>query len=413
MKKYLFLLPLLVILLQGCLKDKITKTYSILRPVYKSKTEVYANIKSNAPRDITVPGKIFVLGNYIFLNEVDKGVHVIDNSNPASPVVKTFIDIPGNLDIAVKGNTLYADLYSDLVVVDITNPLQANFVKYIPHVFPERSYGSIFGNDSSQVIVDWIRKDTTVRVRPNGGYMYDAFGSPVLLANSGSVGAAQGSGPVGMAGSMARFAVVNDYLYAVNYNKLSSFNISTPGNPVSTASLQVGWQIETVYPFKNRLFIGSATGMFIYDISNPALPAALGQISHIRSCDPVVADDNYAYVTLRNGTVCAGFTNQLDIVNVTNLLSPTLSKSVPLTNPHGLAKDHHLLFICDGRDGLKLFDATDPVNPVLKTTVSGIDTYDAIAYNNILLVVAKDGLYQYAYTVSGTLTQKSKLAVKK
>lgn len=409
MRKYICFLPL-ILLLQGCLKDKITRTYSILRPVYKSKTEVYANIRSNAPRDIAAPGKIFLYGNYIFLNEVDKGVHVIDNSNPANPVVKTFIDIPGNLDIAVKGNTLYADLYSDLVVVDIANPLQARFVKYIPHVFPERSYGSIFGNDSSQVIVDWIRKDTTVRIQSGSGYMYDSYGSPVLFLNA----AAGATSPaIGVAGSMARFAVVNDYLYTVNYSKLTSFNISNPSDPVSTASQQVGWQIETIYPFKNRVFIGSVSGMFIYDISNPAVPARLGSISHIRSCDPVVADDDYAYVTLRNGTLCAGFANQLDIVNVTNLLSPTLSKTIPMTNPHGLAKDQHLLFICDGRDGIKTFDATDPVNPVLKNTVSGIDTYDAIAFNQHLLVVAKDGLYQYAYTPAGALTLRSKLIVKK
>src|SRR6266446_6677913 len=109
-------------LLQGCLKDKLTQTYSILVPIYKAKDEVYGNIKSNVPQEIQSPGKIFLYGNYIFLNEIDKGVHIIDNSNPASPVEKAFIDIPGNLDIAVKGSTLYADLYTDLVVVDISNP---------------------------------------------------------------------------------------------------------------------------------------------------------------------------------------------------------------------------------------------------------------------------------------------------
>lgn len=414
MKKYFFFLPLLLVLvLQGCLKDKVMHTYSIMRPVYKSKTEVYANIKSNAPRDIVTPGKLFVLGNYIFLNEVDKGIHVIDNTNPAAPVEKTFIDIPGNLDIAVKGNTLYADLYADLVVVDITDPLHASFVKYIPHVFPERNYVNGIGNDSDKVIVDWIRKDTTVQVRPQGNIMYDVNNSPVLFLNSGAGGAAMSSGPVGLAGSMARFAIVNNYLYTVNYNKLSSFNITTADNPVSTASQQVGWQIETIYPFNNRLFIGSMNGMYIYDITNPATPASLGQFSHIRSCDPVVADNNYAYVTLRNGTLCAGFTNELNIVNVSNLLSPSLVKTMPLTNPHGLAKDNNLLFICDGRDGIKMYDATDPVNIVLKKTVTGIETYDAIAWNNNLLVVAKDGLYQYDYSATGTLTQKSKLTVKR
>src|SRR5258706_3123876 len=89
---------LLNFLFHSCMKDELTRTYTIMRPVYKNKSEVYANIKSNPPRAIENPGKIFLYGNYIFLNEIDKGVHIIDNSNPSNPVVKAFIDIPGNLD---------------------------------------------------------------------------------------------------------------------------------------------------------------------------------------------------------------------------------------------------------------------------------------------------------------------------
>ncbi|MEJ7679189.1 MAG: hypothetical protein WKG06_15310 [Segetibacter sp.] len=109
-------------LLQGCLKDTSTRTYTLYTPVYKTVDEVRANIKSDAPAPVKNPGKIFVLGNYIFLNEIDKGVHVIDNRNPAAPVNKYFIAIPGNLDLAVKGKILYADNYRDLVTLDISNP---------------------------------------------------------------------------------------------------------------------------------------------------------------------------------------------------------------------------------------------------------------------------------------------------
>jgi len=165
-KLVIFLLPLaLCFILQGCLKDKMTRTYTMLSPVYKQKTEVYANIKSNTVRDISAPGKLFLYGSYIFLNEVDKGVHIIDNSNPSNPVVKAFINIPGNLDIAVRGNTLYADLYSDMVVVDITDPLQARFVKHVNNVFPERMYSNGFVPDTNLVIVDWIKKCGTVDFR--------------------------------------------------------------------------------------------------------------------------------------------------------------------------------------------------------------------------------------------------------
>lgn len=415
MKKItLLLLPLtLCFILQGCLKDKMTKTYTMLVPVYKEKTEVYANIKSNAPRSVGAPGKIFMYGNYIFLNEVDKGVHIIDNSNPASPVVKAFINIPGNLDIAVKGNTMYADLYADMVVVDITNPLQANFVKHINKVFPDRQYTNGFVPDSNKIIVDWIKKDTTVDINssPCRRCMYDM----IALSSSQSGGTFNtGAAPtVGIAGSMARFSIVNNYLYTVNNSQLTSFNIATANNPVKTANQTVGWNIETIYPFSNKLFIGSMTGMFIYDITNPATPVAQGQFTHVRSCDPVIADGNYAYVTLRGGTACGSINNQLDVVNINNVMSPSIAKTYPMTNPHGLTKDNNLLFICDGKDGLEMYDAANPLAIVLKKQLPDMETYDAIAFNGNLLVVAKDGLYQYGYSYPATLDFKSKISVNK
>ena len=97
-------------------------------------------------------------GNYIFLNEVNKGVHIIDNTNPVNPVIKSFINIPGNVDIAVKGSTLYADLYTDLVVVDITDPLNATLKKVVTKVFPERVYAAGFVYDSTKVIVGWTER---------------------------------------------------------------------------------------------------------------------------------------------------------------------------------------------------------------------------------------------------------------
>jgi hypothetical protein len=123
--------------------------------------------------------------------------------------------------------------------------------------------------------------------------------------------------------------------------------------------MQIEWDIETIFPYKTNLFIGSSSGMHILDISSPESPAKVSTYVHIRSCDPVVVDDKYAYVTLRSGTACQGFTNQLEVIDITDLKAPELLKTYPMTNPHGLGIDKSTLFICDGRDGLKAFDASD------------------------------------------------------
>lgn len=410
--------------LQSCVKDKCTRHYSYWVPYFKTKDEVRANIKSNAPRDIERPGKIYIRGNYIFLNEIDRGIHIIDNSNPRSPQRVAFIDIPGNLDMAVKGNMLYADLYTDLVTIDITNPRNVQVKKINENILPERAWASGVYSDSGKVVVDWYKRDTTVEVDCGGapglfGGSWEKSDVVFLMSASGGVTPASSAGsasssPFGIGGSMARFTIVSNYLYAVSEAALKVLSIQNEANPVFSNNVNIGWGIETIYPFNNKLFIGSNSGMFIYDISVPTNPVQQGRFNHARTCDPVIADNNYAYVTLRSGTTCQGFNNQLDVIDISNLSNPSLLKTYQLTNPHGLAKDGNQLIICDGKGGLKFFDASSPVsNIVLKKTITGPETYDVIAFGGWALMVANDGLYQYSYDPAFNVTELSRMAVKK
>ena len=68
---------------------------------------------------------------------------------------------------------------------------------------------------------------------------------------------------------MSRFSIVNDYLYAVNNSSIKVLDISAVNDPQLQNTVGVGWNIETIYPFKNKLFIGSSNGMFIFDIIQP------------------------------------------------------------------------------------------------------------------------------------------------
>jgi hypothetical protein len=395
----------------GCFKDKLTRTYTILTPVYDTKVNVLANIKSNTPVTVKQPGKIYLYGKYIFLNEIDKGVHIIDNGNPSNPVNVAFINIPGNIDIAVKNNTLYADFYADLLAIDISDPLQAKVKKMLPDIFPDRQYSNGFVPDPSMVIVDWLKKDTTVDVERNGGIFggWGCANCSFALADAASSGGK--SNAPGIAGSMSRFAVVNEYMYAVNQSALQTISVSTANDPHWMKTENLGWNIETIFPFKDKLFIGSSTGMFIFNIANPSVPERQGNFNHARACDPVIADDDYAFVTLREGSICTGTANQLDIVNVQNVFSPSLVKSYQMTNPHGLAKDGNYLFLCDGRDGLKVYDASSVTNLKLLKHIPGMETFDVIAWNKRLLIVTENGLRQYDYSDIGNIRLLSTISI--
>jgi hypothetical protein len=387
----LLLLTLICFFFNSCLKDTTTKRYVYFKPVYKTKEEVRANMKTGPAQDIKSSGKIYVKGNYIFLNEMDKGVHIIDYSNPANPKNIAFIAIPGNEDIAVQGDYLFADEYTDLVTFDISNPLNIKLVDTDAGAFPERYYSP----DADKVIIDWIKVDTIVKGEVDNWWRIDYVAVPEALDMS----KAATPGQAGIGGSMARFTLMSNRLYTVSSHSLNVFNIENSKNPAFVTNVNAGFDIETIYPFKNKLFIGSQEGMYIFNADNPDAPYQVGTFTHAQACDPVIADDKYAYVTLRTGNTCNNETEDvLHVLDVTDPANATLLKSYPFTNPHGLAKDGNLLFICDGKDGLKLLNAADPLKIKPITTVGGLETYDVIALNKTAIVSAKGGLYLINYS---------------
>src|SRR5690606_2672021 len=123
----------------------------------------------------------------------------------------------------------------------------------------------------------------------------------------------------------------------------------------------------------------------------------VSSLSHARGCDPVVVQDDYAYVTVRSGGDCGGDINQLDVIDVSNISNPILKKSFAMKNPHGLGIDGNTLFICDGDAGLKVFDGTNPltVGNELLHQFKNIQATDIIPYNNVAMVIGDDGIYQY------------------
>ncbi len=414
--KRLLILRLLIVVpvlfsLSGCLKDSCTETYRLNIPVYKSLSAVRADMKSGAPRDIQYPGKIFTIGNYLFINEIERGIHVIDNSNPAAPKNISFINIPGNVDMTVQNNTLYADSYSDLVALDIADVKNVTAKKFVSNVFPDRNiyYALSTNADSIMVIVDFLAKDTVVDCKtftPMSGCPTCAYAMDTRAAMSA------GGNKSGKAGSMARFAILKNHLFTVTRSDLRVFSLSQPLDPQLITTRNIGtWNIETIFPFRDKIFIGSTNGMFIYDVTDPASPNKTGAFAHVQSCDPVIADENYAYVTLRNNTVCTGTVNQLDVIDI-RTSTPSLIKTYPLTNPHGLSKEGNTLLVCEGDAGFKVFDASNVYSIKQVSHIQHIDAFDVITNGNLALVIGKDGLYQYNISDSKNIIQLSKIPVK-
>jgi len=197
----------------------------------------------------------------------------------------------------------------------------------------------------------------------------------------------------GQSGSLARFTILDNHLYTVDYQNLNVFDINDRENPVKVNSVNVGFDIETLFSYKSYLYIGSRNGMFIYDANNFETPQFLSSVEHFTACDPVIATATHAFVTLKGGNLCGQDLNILEVYNIEDPENPILLSQRNMIEPIGMGfyQDKYL-FVCD--DQVKIFDISDPENMQLAHAIDA-DSFDVIIQNNLLILIGDTGLTQY------------------
>ena len=130
-------------------------------PVYAHPADV-TNIQVLTARTTDKAGKIYAFGNYVFQNDINKGIHIIDNADKAHPQKIAFIQVPYNTEFAVRGNYIYANNLNDLVVIDIHDVLHATVIKrivdgfpYITQTYPPETGFFVCPDPSKGLVVDW------------------------------------------------------------------------------------------------------------------------------------------------------------------------------------------------------------------------------------------------------------------
>ena len=398
----------LALLLTGCsglFCHTETYSYRELVPLYLSIDEV-TDVKSLPPQPIESPGKIYLHHDLILINELNKGVHVLDNSDPRAPTKLAFVSIPGNHDLLVRqdetGTVLYADNYTDLIALDLSDPTAVTVLKRLENVF-----GSFYPEpvpDERGVLVGYEKgKIVTGRYRSCPG---GAVAAPAPAPDSAP---SQG-------GSLARFAALDDFLYTIDGDAVQSFRLKTLADPVLFNRVSVDFGIETLFPHTraegDQLYVGGNAGMYILDASDPANLRKQGRLAHVQSCDPVVVQDDLAYVTLQGS--CFNQSNRLEIIDVSDPHSPELVSDYALQEPYGLGVDGDHLFVCDGSAGLKVYkNAREPKNLELVLQLDDVQARDIIPWQGTAVVIAENGFFQYDYTnlAEGEMTLLSSILV--
>lgn len=421
MKKLMYLFFMSVIcMLYGCnddMKVKETITFTVNKPILMSADAFRSSVKvKTQPEEITQQGKICFYEGYLYISEPGKGIHIIDNRNPSSPSPVGFIELIGNADVAIRNNMLYADSYVDLVWFDITNPalpvLKNRLENVFPYAFPPVEEGTIdypmceTAAANSQIVVGWTQVEES--------YTYEYYKDQIMYndAMTNSSGNSSGSS-TGVNGSMSRFGFYQHYLYVVLNNQMSIFDLSGDKPVKAVDNIGIGSNVETIFSYKDYMFMGTPTGMLIYSVADPLNPEYQSMMWHVYGCDPVVVEDDIAYVTVHAGNNCGQNFNELIILDVKDVKNPQPIVSYTMTKPKGLGIDNGTLFLCD--DGLKIYNASDPQTLMANRLAhySGMEGYDVIPHDNVLMMIADDGIYQYDYSNLKEIRQLSKLAVKK
>lgn len=118
-------------------------SYPSSTPVYLSYTALRSAVAVGNPREPDEIRRIYLYQNYIFLNKKNEGIHVLDNVDPTNPVNVAFINIPGNTELSIRDNYLYADSYVDLVTLSLNDPANIEEVDRQIDVFPWDEYQNV------------------------------------------------------------------------------------------------------------------------------------------------------------------------------------------------------------------------------------------------------------------------------
>jgi hypothetical protein len=322
---------------------------------------------------------IAVTGNVAYLARPEKGLGIVDVSDPTTPrevgVREAGQDVRG---VAVAGPVGYIATYDKLQVLDLRDPLNPQPVGALNLKRSRRI--TLGGNaayvaaESSMVIVDVTDRTDPVRrgVLETSGYAWN----------------------VAVSDGMAYVADGTDGLQIID--------VSDPTRPRERGSFknrQAGVEgdfgmydvaVSEHYAYVTYTSVTPSdrvTGSLILDVSDPDRPVALGRLELPWIAQGITLSGSLAYVTCGE----AG----LQIIDISDRASPRLVGSI---DTPGFAMDVAILgdvvYVCHdyGEGGLRIIDVSDPKRPREIRSQPEYEFMQLTISNNKLVAVGSSGL---------------------
>lgn len=407
----LFYLFLLAIVVASCSKDEgtITVTYQEATAIYGDIESIRATVLQDVAQPIVDPGKIFVGEDFILVGEEEKGIHIITNQDSEAPQHMGFLNIPGNREYYVHDHIIYAESYYDVVKIDISNLAQAQLVDRAEFVFQDE-----WKNDQGETLIGFSFEEKTVTLSHDDDFTRDVIQDNVVyydfarnIIPKSAVPASFAGNAGAVSGTINRVNYSEGHVYIVGQSSMKV--IRDDGNSLTIVHNPqldlIGEGLETVYPHDDYLFVGSRSAMDVYNISDASHPQHHYEFEHATSCDPVYPVDEVVYITLRTAefSACPGNINALLVLDISDMNDIDEKKEIEMQSPYGMTMIDDKLYVGEGKNGLKIFDAHHRLEPTLILHDSAIPAYDIIAHPSrpgTIFVTGPQGIRQYTQDVN-------------
>jgi hypothetical protein len=417
MKAIFFLVVTGFLIFNSCTDDSglVKVTYFEAKAVYGDIQEVRNENFKALPQPVSNPGKIYMSEEYLFVGEENKGIHVYQNSATTEPFQLGFINIPGNKEFIVDGNYLYAESYYDVVKLNIADPLNVTLENRIQNVFSQE-----FTNDRGESLLGFTFNEVTKEIDETSDFYRELQSDNLVYLDFAEKIIPKSSVPSSFSGTSSQSnATINrlgrykDYLYVLGRYDLHVI-ADSPGFELVNTLTQIGDEMETIFPYNDKLFVGSRSSMEIFDLSNLEIPVHQYRFEHATSCDPVLVEGSTAYVSLRTAdfSPCPGNTNALLVIDLVNMAHPKKIDEIQMNSPYGMAMIDNKLIVGEGKNGLSIFDATNPNELVRLIHSADVLAFDIIKHptrSDQLLIAGSEGLEQYIISNDNALSLVSRI----
>lgn len=387
----IFSVSALLILLGSCQSEcSQTLYYTAHVPVYMQLGDIRSSYAVMPAKEIGEIGKIAEGNGTLFLLEEDKGIHVIDNSDPQNPVKVSFLNIISCLDIEAVDNLLYVVQATDLITFDVSD--LNNITKLGTNL---NVFNSNFLKKDSFVVDHELQE--VVQVVEQSFSCSDMFVEAPIP--EGSTRDAIVSVP------FTQLHAKNNMLYSCDHGTLKVFGIdgSSNANFVSSQTLFNFDQYNFITSGSRSLYVGAAVSINEFDISaNPGNPPIVRFYGVSLSCNRFTALDTFLFVPGFGGPKF-GFcepSNDLSLfrINTTRLSQNTVGRFF-MTAPQHVAVMDSLMVLSEGAVGMKLFDVRNPaafnVTSRIISSIPNLHTTQSLLRKNLLISVGDDGVSQF------------------